>query len=72
MREFVVVKKVITKGFEIEMYKDSKYDEYRIRYETKEGISHSERIKDYSMATYLFDIKLQELKDETNQVSTSP
>lgn len=66
MREFIIVKKVIMKGFEIEMYKDSKYDEYRIRYETKEGISHSERIKDYSMATYLFDIKLQELTNEVD------
>lgn len=62
MREFIMVKRIVTKTFEIEMYKDSDTNKYRISYKaSNNNTDTSEWISDFGTASYLFDLKIVDL-----------
>ncbi len=59
------VKHIGTQRFEVAVLRDQD-DMYCIAYQTafSPHISYSEQISDYSMATFLFDLKLNELEGQ--------
>jgi hypothetical protein len=61
MDEFRTIKKILTRAYNIEMFQD-KACRYRICYESRGVTRYSEWITDYSTASYMFDLKLQELE----------
>jgi hypothetical protein len=62
MRDLRVIKSICTDKYEVSLYKDS--DDMWVIYTNKysDGNSLSENISDFNMASYLFDIKVQEFE----------
>jgi len=65
VREFKTVKVYATKTFEVEMFRDTDTDKYRISYKTPQNTHHySEWISDFATASFLFDLKINDLKEQ--------
>lgn len=56
-----VIKMIGTKNFVLSLY-ESVSGRYYIEYEHKEKVTMSEPMDDFNNASYLFDLKLQELE----------
>lgn len=55
------IKSIITNRFEVELFQ---YDDgaYCIRYRTNKDDMYSERITDFGMASFMFDLKVHDLE----------
>lgn len=62
MTDSKLIKAFSNKRFRIELYQTPE-DQYVIKYDTNSyhGVNYSEMIKDYKIASQLFDMKLDEL-----------
>lgn len=61
MIEYRTIKSIIAKGYEIELFQDQD-GRYRIRYQTPWITKYSEWITDFGTASYMFDLKWEELE----------
>jgi len=56
-----MIKSIITTRFEVELFQHPD-GAYCIRYRVRDEDSYSERITDYGMASFMFDLKVADLE----------
>lgn len=60
-----LIKSINTNRYNIELFQTNN-DKYIIKYENNKfhGVNYSELINDYKIASYLFDLKIEELEGQ--------